>query len=78
MKKANKIETGELRPEYKRSDFGPMERGKYSARVKANSNVVVIDDELREAFPNADAVNSALRALAEIARRTPPKRRKRA
>jgi hypothetical protein len=43
MKKANKVETGELRPEYKRSDFGPMERGKYAARVKANSNVVVIE-----------------------------------
>lgn len=33
MKKASTI-SSELRPEYRREDFGPMERGKYAARVR--------------------------------------------
>ena len=33
MKKANPKTVDELQPEYKRSDFGPMVRGKYAARI---------------------------------------------
>ena len=69
MKKANKGAVDELRPEYKRSDFGEFVRGKYVERLQARSNVVVLDPEVADLFPNAAAVNAALRSLAEIAKR---------
>jgi uncharacterized DUF497 family protein len=67
MKKAE-TRIDELRPEYQREDFGMMVRGKYAARTKESSNVVVLDPDVAEAFPNALAVNQALRALLELAR----------
>ena len=66
MKKA-KSTSDELRAEYKRSDFKRLERGKYYKRVRASSNVVVLDPELAAVFPNSAAVNKALRSLAEVA-----------
>lgn len=64
----------ELRPEYKRSDFGTLVRGKYVERLAKESNVVVLDKDVAELFPNAASVNDALRALGEIARRAKSKR----
>ena len=55
----------EMRPEY---DFSDGERGKYSKRYAEGSNVVVVDPDLADVFPNAESVNRALRALAEIIR----------
>jgi hypothetical protein len=69
MKKVN-TDPEELRPEYHREDLGPLTRGKYAARVRAASNVVILDPDVAEAFPNAQAVNSALRALLELAKST--------
>lgn len=69
MKQAKKKDADELRAEYKAQDFPTLVRGKYVDRIRASSNVVVIDPELTRLFPNADAVNAALRALSEIARR---------
>lgn len=74
MKKAE-MANDDLRSEYRREDFGPMVRGKYAARLKESSNVVVLDPEIAEAFPNAKAVNDALRGLLELAKtstRLPP------
>lgn len=65
MKKTERI-SGELRPEYKRSDFGKLERGKYYKRVNAQSNVVVLDPEVTAVFPNSTAVNEALHTLVEV------------
>jgi len=67
MKKADTT-SDELRPEYRREDFGPMERGKYAKRVRESSNVVVLDPEIAKAFPNSQAVNDALRGLLELAK----------
>jgi hypothetical protein len=44
-------------------------RGKYVERLKKSSNIVVLDPELTHLFPNGDAVTTALRPLAEIAKR---------
>jgi len=53
-----------LRPEYRRSDFkGKGVRGKYFKKVMESSNVVVIAPDLTGAFPNAAAVNEALRGI---------------
>ena len=70
MKKAKSTSDDELRTEYKRSDFKKLERGKYYDRVKASSNVVVLDDEIAAVFPNSAAVNRALHALVEVAQKT--------
>ncbi len=58
----------ELRPEYHREDFGVMVRGKVAAEMRDVSNVVVLDADVAEAFPNGQAVNEALRSLLELAK----------
>ncbi len=70
MKRGNRKAGDELRPEYKRSDFGKLVRGKYAARAATETNVVVLEPELAEAFPNAKAVNEALRGLLDVAATT--------
>jgi hypothetical protein len=74
MRKAKTPAADELRSEYRRSDFGVLVRGKYIDRIRASSNVVVIDPEVAGLFPNAAAVNAALRSLAEIAKRAGSRR----
>ena len=69
MSKRKSVVEVPMREEYKLADFPMLERGKYAALLKDDSNVVVIDPDVREFFPNADAVNSALRSLGEIAKR---------
>lgn len=67
----NKVEfemTDKLRPEYKRSDFGEIVRGKYANQIKEVSNVVLLEPDIAEAFPNDEAVNKALRYLLEVAK----------
>jgi hypothetical protein len=67
MKKIDPKSIDELRPEYERSDFGESVRGKYAARLDEKTNVVVLDPDVAEVFPNAKAVNEALRGLLRIA-----------
>ena len=76
MKKGKGKVTDELRPEYKRSDFGELVRGKYALRVSASTNVVLLDPQVARAFPNDRAVNDALRSLLRAPKKTarPPER----
>ena len=75
MKKANRNTSDELRPEYKRSDFKTLVRGKYAARVAEASNVVVLEPQVAHAFPNDKAVNTALRSrLRQKKESAPPTR----
>lgn len=74
--KANEPSPSALRPEYKRADFQTLVRGKYADRLRVSSNVVVLDPDVAAVFPNADAVNEALRSLAEIAERAASVRRR--
>ena len=55
----------ELRPEYPADLIKSGVRGKYAERYRAGTNIVPIDPELSEIFPDADAVNRALRCYAE-------------
>ena len=50
-------------------DFSGGVRGKYTKRYGEGTNVVVIDPDLAEYFPDHDAVNEALRGLAAIIKR---------
>lgn len=80
MKKAE-VATDEMRPEYHREDFGKMVRGKYAKRSKAATNVVVLEPEVAQAFPNGAAVNEALLGLLNIAKTAglmPPNAKRRA
>jgi len=62
-----KSKSDELRAEYKRSDFKKLERGKYFKRIRARSNVVVLDPEVAAVFPNSLAVNETLQSLVKLA-----------
>lgn len=68
MKKVKSEMTDELRPEYKRSDLGKIVRDKYANRIKAETNMVLLEPDIAEAFPNDEAVNKALRHLLEEAK----------
>ncbi|HAG84518.1 MAG TPA: hypothetical protein DCL61_26020 [Cyanobacteria bacterium UBA12227] len=64
----NKMED-ELRSEY---DFTQMKggvRGKYVERYRAGTNLVLLDPDVAQAFPNEIAVNEALRMLIQVAQR---------
>jgi hypothetical protein len=50
-------------------DFSYGVRGKYARRYAQGMNVVVLEPDVAKVFPNAEAVNSSLRSLAEIIRR---------
>jgi hypothetical protein len=55
-----------MRAEY---DFSGGVRGKYVDRYRRGTNVVLLDPELAEAFPDSKSVNDALRALLAVATR---------
>jgi hypothetical protein len=63
-----------LRPEY---DFAGAVRGATAARYAQGTNVVVIDPEVLDVFPDSSAVNEALRALAPMIRKGRGIRRRR-
>lgn len=50
-------------------DFSKGERGRYAKRYAEGSNVVVLEPDVAEFFPDSDSVNEALRALIKIAQR---------
>lgn len=52
-------------PEY---DFSRGVRGKYAARYARGTNLVLLDPDVARLFPDAEAVNRALRACGEIVR----------
>lgn len=66
MKKTNP--SSGLRPEY---DFAAMQggvRGKYTKRYREGTNIVLLEPDIAEAFPNDAAVNQALRGVLNTTR----------
>lgn len=47
-------------------DFSGGIRGKYTKRYAEGTNVVIIDPDIIEYFPDNESVNNALRGLATI------------
>ena len=47
-------------------DFSEGVRGKYAQRYYADQNLIRLDDDVAEMFPDAKSVNEALRALEKI------------
>ena len=54
-----------MRPEY---DFSNAVRGVTAARYAQGTNVVLLDPDVAQLFPDSRAVNEALRTLARLAR----------
>ena len=68
MKKASaKKNKGDLRPEYDLSQLKGGVRGKYYREAIAGTNLVLIEPELANVFPDTESVNRALRLLVETA-----------
>ena len=71
MKKAAKARRDrDMLAEY---DFSQGVRGKYAQRYHEGTNIVVLSPDVAEYFPDSEAVNAALRALVEIARKSTKK-----
>jgi hypothetical protein len=68
MKRASaKSSRGDLRPEYDLSQLKDGVRGKYYRKATAGTNLVLIEPEPTNVFPDTESVNRALRLLADTA-----------
>jgi hypothetical protein len=54
-----------MRDEY---DFSGGVRGKHASFVAGRTNLVLLDPDVAEVFPDSASVNEALRLLAKLAR----------
>jgi hypothetical protein len=57
----SKREPDDLRAEYPSELIRSGVRGKYAARYREGTNIVLIDPELQKHYPDSEAVNQALR-----------------
>jgi hypothetical protein len=55
-----------MRPDY---DFSKAVRGVTAARYAEGTNVVLLDPDVAEIFPDTRAVNEALRTIARLTRK---------
>ncbi|MCY7386078.1 MAG: hypothetical protein LH628_26640 [Microcoleus sp. CAN_BIN18] len=62
----------ELLSEYDFSELQGGVRGKYVERYRSGTNIILLDPDVAQAFPNDEAVNEALRLLLKIAQRQQP------
>jgi hypothetical protein len=66
MKKKSEL-NDELRPEYDmKSLLKGGVRGKYTARYRMGTNLVLLEPEVARAFPNEKAVNDALKLVMKL------------
>ena len=73
MKKVeSEMEEDELRPEYDLSQLKGRVRGKYVERYREGTNLVRLEPDVAAAFPDAKAVNEALRLLIKVAQSQAP------
>ena len=64
----------EMRPEYDFSKMKIVGRGIYRERYRSGTNLVLLEPDVRKAFPDDESVNEALRVIAKVARRLTPER----
>lgn len=57
----------DLLPNYDFANMAGSVRGKYVDRYRSETNVVLPDPDVADAFPTAESVNEALRLLLTIA-----------
>jgi hypothetical protein len=61
---------GELRRQYDLSKLKGGARGNYAARYRAGTNLVLLSPDVAEHFPDGQSVNTALRKLIRVAKRS--------
>jgi hypothetical protein len=77
MKRVSGKKNNNLRPEYDLSKLKGGLRGKYYKKATTGTNLVLIEPELTEVFPDTESVNRALRLLADTAASATGKTRQR-
>ncbi len=70
MKPKIEQQDDDMRPEYNRNDLKNGVRGKYYHQYNQASNVIILEPDVAAAFPNARAVNRALRLLIKTAQQS--------
>lgn len=65
----SKNDSDEIEPEY---DFANGVRGKYFQRYRAGTNIILLEPDLLEAFPDSTSVNQALRMLVRLSKTKGP------
>jgi hypothetical protein len=65
MKKKLAKEGDEMRPEYDLSKLKFVGRGIYAKAYRSGTNLVLLDRDVRKAFPDDKSVNETLRAVAK-------------
>ena len=63
------IDEDTMREEY---DFSKADRGVTSARYAEGTNVILLDPDVADIFPDARAVNEALRTLVRLTKQNRP------
>ena len=72
MKKVEPESDDEMRSEYDLSQLQGRVRGKYAERYRAGTNLVLLEPDVASAFPDAQAVNEALRLFLKNAKLQAP------
>lgn len=67
-KEAETANDDEMLPEYDFSKMKLVGRGIYAERYRSGTNIVLLDRDVRKAFPDDRAVNEALREIAKARR----------
>ena len=68
MKKKSGEISDDMRPEYDLRKLKFVGRGIYADRYRSGTNLVLLDRDVREAFPDDQSVNEALRVIAKAAK----------
>ncbi len=69
-KAENREQSDDLRREYDLSKLKGGVRGKYLARYRSGTNLVLLSPDVAKHFPDEQSVNSALRTLIAAAKRS--------
>ena len=76
MKKRTDDLSDEMRPEYDLRKLKFVGRGIYAERFRSGTNIVLLDPDVRAAFPDDESVNEALRVIAKAAKQQATRARK--
>jgi hypothetical protein len=68
MKKKADESSDEMRREYDLRQLKFVDRGVYADRYRSGTNLVLLEPDIRAAFPDDESVNEALRVIAKAAK----------
>ena len=76
MKKKIDEDSDDLRPEYDLKKLKFIGRGIFAERYRSGTNLVLLEPDVRQAFPDDESVNEALRVLAKAGKQEASRVRK--